>query len=239
MIGRGDGGPQRSRGNRNRRCSVVFTGLALCLSAAPGAADSLFGTISQGVSKAGQAVKGAADKAVDTVDSTVHIATNEGTPEEVRAEIDAIAEAALARLTQETPGAAELFEQSAGFAVFDTRRLTLLGVTGGFGRGVAVSRSDGTRDYMRMGTGGVGFSFGIGGLVSQMVILFEDDWTYRQFVTNGFDATATAGAMLGDEKPDLALQFVDGRSIFVLTDTGWKVSATAAGTKYWRDTNLN
>ena len=45
--------------------------------------------------------------------------------------------------------------------------------------------------------------------------------------------------MFGDEKAEIGVRFVDGRAIFVLTKQGWKVSATAAGTKYWADANLN
>ena len=41
--------------------------------------------------------------------------------------------------------------------------------------------------------------------------------------------------MFGDEKADIGVRFVDGRAIFVLTKQGWKVSATAAGTKYWAE----
>lgn len=232
------------------RQSVIAPILALCLGAGPAPGESLVDRLSDGASKAAKSVRGAAGKAgsaiggvaarvEETVDSTVHMATNEGTPEEIRAEIDAIAEASLGRLFAEHPGAVDLFDLSAGYAVFDTRRLTVLGLTGGFGRGVAVSLDDGARHYMRMGTGGVGFSFGFGGFVSQVVILFQDDWTFQHFVTSGFDATATAGTMLGEDRQDASLGFTDGRSIFVLTDKGWKVSATAAGTKYWRDAHLN
>ena len=55
----------------------------------------------------------------------------------------------------------------------------------------------------------------------------------------GYDATAEAGTMFGEDKAELGVRFVDGRAIFVLTKQGWKVSATAAGTEYWADQNLN
>ena len=45
--------------------------------------------------------------------------------------------------------------------------------------------------------------------------------------------------MFGDEKAEFGVRFVDGRAIFVLTKQGWKISATAAGTRYWADKNLN
>jgi hypothetical protein len=71
------------------------------------------------------------------------------------------------------------------------------------------------------------------------VILFEDAASYGDFVANGYDATAEAGSMFGDEETTAGLRFVGGRAIFHLTDSGWKVSATATGTRYWPDPDLN
>ena len=92
---------------------------------------------------------------------------------------------------------------------------------------------------MNMGTAGVGMSLGIGGFETQIAILFKDAWDFSEFVTSGYDATAEAGSMFGEEKAELGIRFVDGRAIFVMTKQGWKVSATAAGTRYWVDENLN
>ena len=202
--------------------------------------------LQQGVSKAQQGAsavqKGAADLA-DTiegnVDSSVDLMTNEPTPQETRAKLDAMAGETLTRLFAEQPEAADLFELSAGYAVFDTRKLVLFGLAAGAGRGVAISRTDDERIYMNMGTAGVGMSLGIGGFETQVVLLFQDDWDFNEFVTMGYDATAEAGTMFGEDKAELGVRFVDGRAIFVLTKQGWKVSATAAGTKYWADQNLN
>ena len=92
---------------------------------------------------------------------------------------------------------------------------------------------------MNMATAGVGMSLGLGGFETQVAILFQDEWDFDEFVTLGYDATAEAGSMFGDEKAEIGVRFVDGRAIFVLTKQGWKVSATAAGTRYWADANLN
>ena len=92
---------------------------------------------------------------------------------------------------------------------------------------------------MNMATGRRRHVAGSGGFETQVAILFEDEWDFDEFVTMGYDATAEAGSMFGDEKAEIGVRFVDGRAIFVLTKQGWKVSATAAGTKYWADENLN
>lgn len=35
------------------------------------------------------------------------------------------------------------------------------------------------------------------------------------------------------------MRFTDGTAVYVLTNDGWKVSATAMGTRYWIDGDLN
>jgi hypothetical protein len=70
-------------------------------------------------------------------------------------------------------------------------------------------------------------------------MLFQTDPVYEHFVTQGYDATAEAGTMFDDDETRGTVRFADGRSIYYLTSKGWKVSASAAGTKYWRDIDLN
>lgn len=221
----------------------IFRWLTLCsLALVPlsdASAKSLRDTLSDGVAKANTAVKNTARNVDQTVSSTIELAQGEATPAETRAKLDAMADDTLLKLFAGNPAAEELFKISSGYAVFDTRKSVLLGIAAGFGRGVAVSRESGQRTYMKMATGGVGLSFGVGGFASQVVILFEDPASFVSFVSHGLDASAQTGAMMGAQKVEETVRFVDGRSIFVLSKKGWKVSATAAGTKYWPDNGLN
>jgi hypothetical protein len=214
-------------------CALVLTG------ASAGAAQSLRDRLSNGLSQAGTAVQNTARAVDQSVASAVDLARGEATPAETRATLDSMALATLQRLFAENPAAKAQFERSAGFAVFDTRRSTLLGITAGFGRGMAMSRPPGVPTYMRMATGGVGFAFGIGGFESQVVFLFETPVDFEIFVRQGLDASAQAVAVAGDDKVEEVLRFTDGRSIFVLGRKGWRVGATAAGTRYWPDPALN
>ena len=195
--------------------------------------------VQQGAAAAQKGAAGVANTIDESVNSSVDLMTNEPTPQETRAKLDAMAGETLTRLFVEQPEAETLFEQSSGYAVFDTRKLVLFGLAAGAGRGVAISRTDDRRIYMNMGTAGVGMSLGIGGFETQVVLLFKDDWDFNEFVTMGYDATAEAGTMFGADKADVGVRFVDGRAIFLLTKQGWKVSATAAGTRYWADQTLN
>ena len=202
-------------------------------------AQTVFDKIKEGANKAGNVVGKSIESVGETIESTADLAADEGTPEQSRASRDAMAEKTLAQLFSKNEAANDLYNASAGCAVFDTRKVVTLGIAAGFGRGVAISKETDTRTYMNMGTGGVGLSLGIGGFESQVVILFEKAAEFEDFVANGYDATAEAGTMFGDDKADQKVRFVDGRSIFVLSKKGWKVSTSAAGTKYWPDKDLN
>ena len=206
--------------------------------ATPVAAESLVDSIKSGANKVGNAAKKGVNAVGDAVVSTGDLVTNEESPEATRAKLDNMAEDVIARLLAENAEAASAFAVSAGHAAFDTRQVTIFPLSGGFGRGVAIA-PDGARTYMQMGTGGVGAAFGIGGFESQFVILFETSADYEKFVELGYDASAGAGAMQGEERETTEVKFTDGRSFFVLSKKGWRVNANANGTKYWKDKKLN
>ncbi len=203
------------------------------------ALDKIGGAIGKGAKVIGDTVSKGADAVGQSVDSTAELLRDEETPEQTRARLDAMETEILTRLLSENDKARGTFEKSAGYAAFDMRQVTIFPVSGGYGRGVAVSEDGTQRTYMEMGTGGVGAAFGIGGFASQFVIMFETPVDFDRFVTNGYDADADAGVMAGEDRANETVQFTEGRSIFVLDKSGWRVNANLRGTKYWRDANLN
>ncbi len=228
---------------------------ALLLVLAPAAANAgfSFDKITEGAAKAAKAVGEATESTVDTVgdaagkatdavsdsiDSTKKSLRDEATPQATRAKLDAMAEKTLARLFSEQPESRALFDRSSGYAVFDMREASFY-VVAGYGRGVAVNQDNDSRIYMKMATGGAGVSFGIGGWESQLVILFENSSDFEKFVREGYDATAEAGTMIGDDKEQLSHRFNEGKAVFILTKKGWKVSAKLTGSRYWPDDELN
>ena len=234
------------------RVHTLFTLLFLIAAGSVDAQLSLDG-IKEGASKAGNAVGetagsaigavGAAagkatDAAKDTVESSRKDLGDEATPEATRAKLDAMADTTLDRLSAERADSRELFEQSVGYAVFDTREASFY-VVAGYGRGVAVDRRDGSRTYMKMAKTGAGLSFGLGGFDSQLVILFQDGGKFTEFLSKGLDASAQVGTMAGEKNDELALQFNEGRAVFVLTKEGWKIAAKLTGSRYWPDDELN
>jgi lipid-binding SYLF domain-containing protein len=231
----------------------IFYTLLLVLAPTAANAGFSFDKITEGAANAAKAVGNATESAVDTVGNAAGKATNavsnsidstkkslrdEATPEATRAKLDVMAEKTLARLFSEQPQSQALYDQSSGYAVFDMREASFY-VVAGYGRGVAVNRESDSRIYMKMATTGAGLSFGLGGWESQLVILFQSNADFENFAKNGHDATAEAGAMVGDDKEQLSHRFNEGKATFILTKKGWKIGAKLTGSRYWPDDELN
>lgn len=152
-----------------------------------------------------------------------------------RAKVDEMAQAALDEVFAGRENAKQLFENSYGWAGFDNLKLAL-GFSGGGGNGVAVNRKTGHRTYMKMGTAGVGL--GLGAQKYQVVFLFQDEQTFRNFVDTGWQADATAQATAGTAGAGAQTGFVNGVAIYQITDKGLMASADIAGTKYWKNKKL-
>jgi lipid-binding SYLF domain-containing protein len=154
---------------------------------------------------------------------------------EKRAEIDAMADAAMKELFKSSESAKALHDKSVGYAVFDNVKIQL-GISGGGGQGVAVSKA-GKRIYMKMGTAGIGF--GIGGQKYQVIFLFETEKSFKSFVDKGWQADTSAQAVAGDAAASAAASFKDGIAYYQITEKGLIASADITGTKYWKNDGLN
>ena len=153
-----------------------------------------------------------------------------------QAKINEMADATLEQLWASSDKAENLFKDAYGYAVFDNLKLAF-GISGGGGSGVAVNRITGEKTYMKMGTAGIGF--GLGANKYQVVFLFQDETTFRNFVGNGWSADAGAQAVAGSEGAQGQTGFVNGIAIYQFTDKGLMLQADIAGTKYWKHDKLN
>ena len=109
--------------------------------------------------------------------------------ESKRMKIDETAQETLNTLFASSPKAENLYEISYGWAVFDNLKLAF-GFSGGGGNGVAKVRESGEKTYMQTGTAGIGIGLGINKY--QVVFLFQDSRTFKNFVEQGWQAEATA-----------------------------------------------
>ncbi|HTO87041.1 MAG TPA: YSC84-related protein [Thermoanaerobaculia bacterium] len=151
-------------------------------------------------------------------------------------QIDATAGAALEKLLKENPKAKELYDKAYGWAAFDNLKLGFF-FSGGGGKGVAVDKKTKKRTYMEMGTVGAGFSFG--GKKYEVVFLFQDSVTFKNFVNNGWQAQAAAGGTAGPASAVAQTGFTNGLAIYQISGAGLMADLDIAGTKYFKDKDLN
>ena len=157
------------------------------------------------------------------------------TAPEARLALDTMADTALVRLFNEQPSAKLLFDRAYGYAVFDSRKFSLMLQTNQ-GAGVAINRGSGQHTYMKML--GAGLSAGLGGKFYQQVILFEDKARFDAFVTKGWEATSEVGAVAGKESAGLTAKYNGGMAIYQLGEKGLLYGVSITGSKYWIDEDL-
>ena len=153
-----------------------------------------------------------------------------------REEADERADAAVAEFLSSVDGAQALYDRAAGYAAFRVTKAGL-GVSGAGGTGVAVDKSSGKHVYMRMGSGGVGLTFGASRY--DIVILFETTERLASFTSGGWDSAATAQAAAGAERTGASTTFFEGVAYFQLDNKGLMASADVTGTRFWVDEDLN
>jgi lipid-binding SYLF domain-containing protein len=152
-----------------------------------------------------------------------------------RQEIDTAAQTTLDGLVNQDAGVRDLYGRATGYAVFTVTKGGFI-VSGGGGNGVAVNKASGQRTYMRMGMAGVGL--GIGGQRYGLVVLFETEDRLSKFVAGGWDSSATAEAVAGQEGVAFRSSFIDGMAIFQVTEKGLMAWADVSGTKFWVNEEL-
>jgi lipid-binding SYLF domain-containing protein len=163
------------------------------------------------------------------------LAQQEGRVQERRQEIDSSAQATLDELLKGQAGASDLYGRAAGYAVFTVTKGGFI-VSGGGGNGVAVDKTSGQRTYMRMGTGGIGL--GIGGQRYGLVVLFETADRLGKFLAGGWDSSATAEAVAGQEGVAVRSSFIDGVAFYQISEKGLMAHADVSGTKFWVNDEL-
>jgi len=147
----------------------------------------------------------------------------------------------LKRLYREEPSAKEKIRKAAGYGVFANANVNLIFVSAGGGYGVAVDNATGQRTYMKMALGGVGF--GLGAKDYRQVLIFKSKESLKTFVDSGWefgghaDATAKAGESGGEVSGEGAIG--SDIEVYAMTESGLALQATVAGTKYWKDKDLN
>jgi lipid-binding SYLF domain-containing protein len=127
-----------------------------------------------------------------------------------------------------------------GYAVFTTYGLSF-GVGGAGGKGIAHDNKTKKDTYMDMAQASAGLQ--IGASDTRYLFVFNDGKALSDFIEKGWDASAgaAAGAGTGTQAATAgagAGAFTGGK-VYTLTKTGLQVGAAVAGSKAWKDKELN
>ena len=122
-----------------------------------------------------------------------------------------------------------------------TQRYNIILYVGGKGRGAAFKTSDKKPIFMTMLNAGTGP--GVGYNEYRQVLIFDSEDLFKQFITVGLNASASANATLklGDVNVDQSgvVALVPGVSAYHINDKGLDVQANWGGMKYFKDADLN
>jgi len=163
--------------------------------------------------------------------------------EEKRAAVRKDRDEILAKLYKTNPEAKAKIEKAAGYGTFNNKNMNLFLLSTGHGYGMVVDKG-GKETFMAMGS--LGGGLGIGAKDLSVVFIFKNADVMKKFVESGWqfggeaDATAKAGekgaAAAKEAAADTGANVFE---IYQMTDTGVALQATVAGTKYWKDKDLN
>jgi len=147
----------------------------------------------------------------------------------------------LQRLYKEAPAARDKIKKAAGYGVFANANVNIIFASAGGGYGVVVDNASGKRTYMKMALGGVGLGLGVKDY--RQVLIFYSKQTLNKFIESGweFGGHADAAAKAGQSGGELSREGALGADIeaYSMTESGLALQATVAGTKYWKDKDLN
>jgi len=163
--------------------------------------------------------------------------------EEKRGKVRKDRDEILAKLYAAHPDAKEKIQNAAGYGTFNNQNMNLFLLSSGHGYGMVVDKG-GKETFMAMGS--LGGGVGVGAKDLSVVFIFKTPEVLKKFVESGwqFGGEAGAAAKAGDKggaaaKEAAADTGANVFEIYQMTDTGVALQATVAGTKYWKDKDLN
>jgi lipid-binding SYLF domain-containing protein len=157
-----------------------------------------------------------------------------------QAEVRAKATQALEDFYKADPKLKGAVAKAPGYAVFTTYGLSFL-IGGAGGKGIAYDNKTKKTTYMDLAQASAGLQ--IGASDTRYLFVFTDEKSLAQFIEKGWDASAGAAAGAGTGKDaataGAGVGAFTGGSMYTLTKAGLQAGAAVAGTKAWKDKELN
>lgn len=157
---------------------------------------------------------------------------------EKQAEIAKVAQQSLERFYQADGKIKAEVESAPAYAVFTTYGLSFL-IGGSGGKGMAHDNKARKNYYMSMAQASAGAQIGLA--ESETLIVFKTAKEFTQFVTSGwtFGGGGSVQVGAGGKSAGQAGGGMPNITYYTLTKNGLDVGVAAAGTKFWKDKDLN
>lgn len=157
-----------------------------------------------------------------------------------QAEIRKATEASLQKFYQADAKLKDAVAKSSGYAVFTTYGLSFI-VGGAGGKGMAVDNKTKQVTYMDMAQASAGFQ--VGAAQSETLMIFNTADAFRKFVDKGWEASGSGAAQAGAGGKSVGTAqtqgFMPDSTAYTLTKNGLQAGISVAGSKYWKDKDLN
>jgi len=157
-----------------------------------------------------------------------------------QAEIRKATSASLQKFYKADPKLQDAVAKSPGYAVFTTYGLSFI-LGGAGGKGLATDNKTKKVTYMDMAQASAGVQ--IGASESETLIIFKNSTALQNFIDKGWEASGSAAAQAGaggkSVGPGAGEQVISDASYYMLTKNGLQAGLAVAGTKYWKDKDLN
>ena len=157
-----------------------------------------------------------------------------------QAEIRQATQSTLGKFYAADPKLRDEVANAPGYAVFTTYGASLL-VGGAGGKGIAHDNRTNKETFMDMGQASAGIQAGIA--QTETLIVFKSAEAFQKFVDKGWEFGAGGEAQVGaNDKsigPGGGENVIADARYYTLTKNGLQAGLAVAGTKFWKDKDLN
>jgi lipid-binding SYLF domain-containing protein len=164
----------------------------------------------------------------------------ESTKAEKQAELRKVSNATLQDFYKADPKIKGQLAKAPGYATFTTYGLSFL-IGGAGGKGLVHDKKSGKNTFMDMAQASAGVQ--IGASQSRILIVFKNSQAMKKFVDEGWEFGGGGGVQAGaggkSVGPGQGENLISDAMYYTLTPNGLQAGGAVAGTKFWKDKDLN